>query len=99
MKRSVTKGGFLLRSNWLRLLVLFVVFGVVFAVYTHKQAGAAQRQAASAPKELLTEDNNYRGNVEMDSIFDFSVDNIDGENVNLKKYQNRVTLIVNGATI
>jgi len=109
MRRVGTKGGFLLRSHWLRLLIIFVIFGVIFAVFTHK----AQRSSASDKAQVLPTTGDKHSVavriveapvevveiVEMDSIFDFSVNNIDGELVRLNKYKNRVSLIVNGATV
>jgi len=96
MKRPAVKGGLVLRSNWLRLLILFIVFGVIFA---------AQRAVTGSPKssvdttEVVVEETKPVIVPEMSSIFDFSAKNIDGEMTRLKKYQNRVTVILNGATV
>jgi len=104
MKRAAARGNLILRSTWLRLLALFVVFGVVFAVYTHKKADSVADRATSRPEEdkVKVQSNakvEEEEEEEMKSIFDFSVDDIDGQTVRLSKYRNRVTLILNGATV
>jgi len=95
MKRPATKGGLILRSTWLRFLIVFAIFGLVFAVWTH----STQKQIGDRKIPLVAKPATDQQPEEMNSMFDFSVNDIDGKVVSLEKYRNRVSLIVNGATV